>query len=223
MSSSQPAGLPPELRRLLSAIEGAEKEEAWAAFLAMHSSLLLHACRTVMRDRDAAMDGYASVLQELRTEDYRRLRAYTPRGTTPFTTWLVVVTRRLLLDHQRHRYGRPRSDREARREEHTARRRLEDLIAAEIDPDQLPMSASRSPDDDIARQELTHALRESVAQLPPSDRLLLALRFEDDRPAREIAAMLRLPTVFHVYRRLEKVLAELRRALVRRGVDAPEP
>ena len=82
MYSFQPARLPPELSRLLSASEGSEKEDAWAEFLTIHSSLLLHVCRTVMRDRDAAMDGYASVLEELRTDDYKRLRPVPARHVT---------------------------------------------------------------------------------------------------------------------------------------------
>ena len=223
MHSSEPVRPPPELSRLLSASEGSEQDEAWAAFLALHTRLLLHVCRTVMRDRDAAMDGYASVLEDLRADDYRRLRAYRPRSTSQFTTWLVVVTRRLLLDYRRQRYGRSRSDDEARQEGQAARRLLEDLIGSEVDPDQLPIDGSRSADADVGRRELSSALQQTLTELSPPDRLLLALRFEDERPVKEIAAIMRLPTVFHVYRRLEKVLSELKRALARRGVDAAEP
>jgi RNA polymerase sigma factor (sigma-70 family) len=223
MPTPQAASLPPELSRLLSAREGSEQEEAWGKFVTAHSGLLLHTCRTVVRDRDAAMDGYAHVIEALREDCYRRLRAYTPQVSTRFTTWLVVVTRRLLLDDVRHRYGRPRSDDDVRREAHIARRRLEDLVATEIDPEQIPTPASNSPDVGVRRQELTQALRQALDELGPSDRLLLALRFEDGRPVREIAATMNLPTVFHVYRRVGIALAELKRALARRGVDEPEP
>jgi RNA polymerase sigma factor (sigma-70 family) len=169
------------------------------------------------------MDGYAYVLEALREDCYRRLRAYTPDPRTRFTTWPVVVTRRLLLDHQRRRYGRPRSTDDARRAEHATRRRLEDLIAAEVDPDRVASPAADSPDAELRRRELAEALRRALDELDPADRLLLALRFEDDRPAREIARIVGLPTVFHVYRRLGTVLAALRRALARRGVSEPEP
>jgi DNA-directed RNA polymerase specialized sigma24 family protein len=109
-----PASLPPELSRFLNVREGPDQEETWRAFLASHSSLLIHTCRTVLRDHHAAMDGYAHVIEKLREACYRRLRAYTPHLTTRFTTWLVVVTRRPALDYHRHRYGRPRSDDETR-------------------------------------------------------------------------------------------------------------
>ena len=217
-----PTGSPPALTRLLSAESGAVHENAWTDFLAAYSDVLLRTCRTLARDRDAAMDGYAYVLEALREDDCHRLRAYVPDGKTRFTTWLVVVTRRLLLDHFRRRYGRPRSEDDARRVEHAARRRLTDLLSAEVDPDSLESSAANSPDAKIRREDLATMLRLAVAELDPPDRLLLALRFEDDRPVREIATMLGLPTVFHVYRRLGVVVAVLRRSLARRGVEGPE-
>ena len=52
------------------------------------------------------------------------------------------------------------------------------------------------------------------------DRLLLRLRFEDEVPVRQIAEIARLPSVFHVYRRLKKALGHLRAALEQRGFDA---
>lgn len=169
------------------------------------------------------MDGYAYVLEALREDCCRRLRAYTPAATSRFTTWLVVVTRRLILDHHRRRYGRRRSEEEARRAEQVGRRRLEDLIASEVDPDHLTTSAADSPDLAVRRQELADVLSRALQELDSADRLLLTLRFEDNRPVRQIAAMLGLPTVFHVYRRLAAVLDTLKRALARRGVHESEP
>jgi RNA polymerase sigma factor (sigma-70 family) len=222
MPSPHASGSPPALERLLCA-QGPDRDAAWAEFLAQHSGLLLHTCRMVEHDRDAAMDGYAHVLEALRENDFRRLRGYVPDGRTRFSTWLVVVVRRLLLDHYRHRYGRPRSERESRRADHLVRRRLEDLVAAEVDPDELEAASAGRPDTAVRRAELADALRSALAELPPADRLLLALRFEDERPVKEIASMLALPTVFHVYRRLAAVLAVLKAALARRGVETPEP
>jgi RNA polymerase sigma factor (sigma-70 family) len=214
---------PRALSRLLDAGECVEREDAWAEFVAAYSGILLHTCRKVAKDRDAAMDGYAYVLQALHEDSCRRLRAYTPDGRTQFTTWLVVVARRLLVDHYRRRYGRARSDDQTRRADHAARRRLEELVAGEIDPDLLTASTTHGADLGLRRRELTETLRTALDELDPSDRLLLALRFDDERPVREIATLLQLPSVFHVYRRLGIVLTALRRALVRRGVEGSEP
>ena len=206
----------------MNAAGGAELDEAWAAFLAAYTGILMHTGSAVLRDPDAAMDGYAYVLDALREDRCRRLRAYVPDSRTQFSTWLVVVARRLLLDHHRRRYGRPRSEAGARRAEHVARRRLEDLVA-ELDPDQLTSSAASSPDAPLRRRELSHALRSALDELDSSDRQLLALRFGDDRPVREIAAVLGVPTFFGVYRRLDSALGALRGALAQRGVEEPDP
>ena len=208
---------------MLAAPGGAERDQAWHEFVAAHTGLLIHTCRTIARDRDAAMDGYAFILEALRENDCRRLRAYVPDGRTRFTTWLVVVARRLLLDHHRRRYGRPRSDDEPARAEHLARRRLRDLVPADTSPDAIPAPSANAPDADVRRQELSTALLGAVNELSSADRSLLAMRFEKGLTVREIASATEAPTVFHVYRRLERALGSLRHALARRGVVDREP
>lgn len=175
-----------------------------------------------MRDADAAMDAYAHVIEALCENECARLREYVPTAGARFETWLVVVGRRLALDHYRRRFGRPRSTDAGRRVEHLARRNLAESVASEIDPDLIPDGAS-DPAERMRREQLLGLLRQSVAELAPADRLLLTLRFVDERAIRDIARALRFSTVFHVYRRLRAVLAQLRAALARRGVDGPEP
>jgi RNA polymerase sigma factor (sigma-70 family) len=219
----QSADIPQTLSRLHNATDETQRDEAWAEFVAAHSDTVLHTCRSVLHAHDAAMDGYAYVLEALREDGCRRLRAYVPQPDVKFTTWLVVVTRRLVLDYFRQRYGRSRSGDVDRQQEQQTRKRLEDLVAEEIDPDQIVDVAGSGPDAAIRHQQLAASLRLALDELAPSDRLLLALRFEDERPVREIARTLGLPSVFHVYRRLGVVLSTLRRALAMLGVEEAEP
>ena len=65
------------------------------------------------------------------------------------------------------------------------------------------------------------ALQQELAALPAQDRLIVRARFEDGRTIAEIAAMLRLE-VKPLYRRVERVLRDLRAALERRGISAAE-
>ena len=65
-------------------------------------------------------------------------------------------------------------------------------------------------------------LEATLHALPPADRLLLALRFEDGCSASEIARAMRFRTQFHVYRRLDVVLGMLRRRLRAAGMDGPD-
>lgn len=215
-------GSPATVSRLQRASNDAERDAAWAEFTAAHSDVVLRTCRSVAHDHDAAMDAYVFVLDALRRDDHRRLRAYMPDGRTSFSTWLVVVTRRLVLDHLRRKYGRSRSTDDARRADSGTRRALEDMLGDAMDPDQI---AASSPPSDLAvrRAELIAALRAALDTLEPSDRLLLALRFADERSIRQIARVIGAPTIFHVYRRLGALLSRLRTELARRGIEDPEP
>jgi DNA-directed RNA polymerase specialized sigma24 family protein len=94
--------VPPELSRLINAADESARQEAWEVFVQNHSKLLIHAVRSMGGGYDATMDRYAHVLERLRSDDFQRLRAYAPMDCAKFTTWLVVVARRLGVDYQRH-------------------------------------------------------------------------------------------------------------------------
>jgi RNA polymerase sigma factor (sigma-70 family) len=213
------------LGRLLAASDAAARDSAWSDFVGTFSRLLLHVARSVAGDHDAAMDGYARILEALREDDCRRLRAYAADGRSEFTTWLVVVAQRICLDHRRQRYGRLRpgsGNPAAQREEWAARRRLVDLLSADVDLSTLSGGIA-DPEDRVRLADLYHALEAALALLEPRDRLLVKLRFEDGLSASELARSLGLATRFHVYRQLTRVLAELRAALERSGVRDPAP
>ncbi|HEX4628311.1 MAG TPA: sigma-70 family RNA polymerase sigma factor [Gemmatimonadales bacterium] len=216
-----PEALPPEVAQLLGAPDPAARDQAWAHFLTRHSRLLLHTARRVSHDRDGAMDAYAFVLERLREDDHRRLRAYAADGRSKFTTWLVVVARRLCLDSLRQRYGRARHAGPAEDEARATRSRLVDLIGEELDAAALATVETENPETLLHAGELTRALESALAELPPRDRTLLALRFQDDVAIREIARLLGFPSAFHVYRRLHVLFDTLRQALRRRGVVDP--
>lgn len=212
--------LPSELSSLLGATDAAAREAAWPAFLNSYSRLLLHVARQVDRDYDAAMDAYTYILEQLRAGDYHRLRGYAGDGRSKFTTWLVVVARRLCLDYLRHRYGRARDNGDAEGSSRAGRKRLEDLLAEQVDVTDLPDTAA-GPDAELIASEQTRSLAAGLAELEARDRLLLKLRFEDDLSAREIASLVGYPTPFHVYRRLNTLLASLRARLAPRRRQDP--
>ena len=213
--------VPAVLGRLLAENEPSRREEAWAEFVASQSKLILYVARRLGGDHDAAMDRYAAVLDGLRQDDFRRLRTYAADGRSEFSTWLVVVAQRICLDHRRARYGRFRASEgntTTHDEEWAARRRLVDLLAAKVDLSSISDTGSDSPEDIVRVADLYHALQAALSHLQPQDRLLIKLRFEDELPMPEIARSLKFPTRFHAYRRLTRVLADLRRALVDSGV-----
>lgn len=228
------SGLPDAVRSLLSADDEAAEATAWSAFLDSYSRLILYIARKSCSGRDAAMDRYTYALEQLRRDDYARLRAYEADDRARFSTWLAVVVRRLCTDFHRKKYGRYESadgedtaDSEggvadpaelARR----TRRRLVDLVGEAVDIEALG-DHRKDPERGIRLRELRGALVRAVDGLEARDRLLLSMRFADERSARIIADAMDYPSQFHVYRRLKKVLARLRDDLEGRGIDGPAP
>jgi RNA polymerase sigma factor (sigma-70 family) len=217
---SQVHRIPRELECLLSAPNAAAAECAWEEFVREHSRLLLHVARSYGGPHDAVMDRYAWVLEHLRADGFRRLEGYMADGRGRFTTWLVVVARRLCVDQIRTRYGRAGGAAEPDR---ALRRRLEDMTGADLDLDVLPMPDGRSPEDELRAAELRAALRAALEQLPAADRLVLRLRYQDEVPVSEITRILSLPSVFHVYRRVNGILDRLRASLRLAGVEDAAP
>jgi RNA polymerase sigma factor (sigma-70 family) len=218
-------GVSPELAQLLGDPDAGRRDQAWATLVATHSRLLVNVARSVASEHDGVMDAYTYVLERLREDDCRRLRGYVADGRSTFTTWLAVVARRLCVDHYRRRYGRaPRgeSDPHHAREERASRRRLMELAPAAVDLSALA-DAALVPDAALQVTQRDDVLAGGVGALDPEDQLLLKLRFEDDLSAREIAIVLRLPSAFHVYRRLAVVCGSLRRWLVGRGIENSVP
>jgi RNA polymerase sigma factor (sigma-70 family) len=186
-----------------------------------HSRLLLHVARSFGGDHDAAMERYARILEQLRLDEFRKLRTYLADGRSEFSTWLVVVAQRICLDHRRHCYGRSRptgSEPSNQAEDRLARHRLMDLITAEIDVSSLSDNTSVGPEGDLRLADMHRALESALAQLDARDRMLVKLRFEDELSMPEIARGLGLPTRFHAYRRLTQVLRNLRQTLQGVGV-----
>jgi len=216
--------LPRSLSRLLSAHveDGSDDvDAAWRAFVAEHTRLLLHVARSVSASHDDAMDAYTHVLEHLREKNCSRLREFALDPRCKLTTWLVVVARRLCLDLYRRRYGRRRDGEDD--EQRATRRRLQDLVAEEIDWHDLVAASGEGAELAIRQTELSDALQQELSRLAPRDQLLLQLRFTDDLTAQEIAKLLDFASPFHVYRRVNFVLGELRRMLTDRGVESSIP
>jgi RNA polymerase sigma factor (sigma-70 family) len=216
--------LPHELAALLSA-DRQSADDAWRLFLSQYSPLLLHAARTASSGYDDAMDSYAYVIERLRENEFKRLRSYTVDPRSKFTTWLVLVARRLCVDRRRQQYGRANASTngQALDDERAARRRLVDLTAAQVDLSTIEDVLGGNAESDLRTRELKQMLDAAISELEPRDQLLLTLRFIDGLSAKEIAPIQSWPSAVHVYRRIEFLTGKLRKSLARRGVDDPVP
>ena len=171
------------------------------------------------------MDAYAHVLERLRRDNCHALTAYSPDGRSLFSTWLVVVARRMCVDFYRQKYGRQRGEPPTQFAlmEREARHRLVNFAGVDDALARIADDRSAGPEGALRNGQLTEALDIAVAALSPDDQLLLKLRFHDGLPAQGIASVLAFPSPFHVYRRLKVVCAELRRRLIASGVEDSAP
>jgi RNA polymerase sigma factor (sigma-70 family) len=214
------ADTPPDLAVLLNGSDPATKEREWAGFLSRYSRLLLKAANAMGGDYDARMDRYRYVIDALAADDCRRLRAYQVTARSTFPAWLTVVARRLCVDFERSRYGRtdrPARENGAAASSRRARRLLAGLNGDGRSPEVLT-DENADPDAKLRTAERRRLVEEVLAGLDPRDRLLLRLRYDDDLAIRQIAEVMGFPTVFHVYRRLGPLLADVRRRLEARGI-----
>jgi RNA polymerase sigma factor (sigma-70 family) len=216
--------LPPELAAVLDADKDSA-DDAWRLFLSKFSPLILHAARSASNGYDDAMDSYTYVLERFRENDCRRLRAYSVDPRSKFTTWLVLVARRLCIDRQRQRYGRVigNNNNHLPDDERAARRRLVDLTASKVEVSSIEDGSRQNAEEELRSEELKTILDTVISELSAKDQLLLTLRFVDGLSAKEIAPIQSWPSAVHVYRRIDYLTAKLRRSLERRGVDDPVP
>jgi RNA polymerase sigma factor (sigma-70 family) len=210
---------PLELSRLLHA-DTHDREAAWEELIGGHTRLLLATSRSFGGDNDAVMERYAYILGKLRENEFRRLRTFNENAGATFSTWLTVTARRLCLDLHRSQYGRKRETHDTDRSTvlRAARKALNELPVIETDADSIADEASQV-DDHLIHLDRDQCLQQALARLTPRERFLLTLRFEDDLPAARIATILGLPSPFHVYRKLNGILASLRRQLESRGIE----
>jgi RNA polymerase sigma factor (sigma-70 family) len=215
------AAVPIELGPLLTAADSSSREAAWEDLIERHTRLLLAIARSFDGGHDETMERYAYVLEKLREDAFRRLRSFDENSGVRFSTWLTVTARRLCLDYLRGRYGRlrPKANGDTSDSLRSIRRALADYLRPDIDVDLMADEESISVVTAAIIRERDRALSAALLKLQPRERLLIALRFQDDLSALRIARLLHAPTPFHIYRQLKTVLDKLRRYLIARGIE----
>jgi RNA polymerase sigma factor (sigma-70 family) len=97
-----------ELARLLVALDGTARAEAWPAFLQEFSPLILQVVRRHERQTDRVADCYLFVCEHLAADNAARLRRFRTDGAATFDTWLRLIVHNLWLDWRRREFGRYR-------------------------------------------------------------------------------------------------------------------
>ena len=175
------------------------------ALLARHRRRLVRMVSLRLDPRLAARVDPSDVVQDALAEAGRRLPAYLHDRPLPFYPWLRQFAADRLADlYRRHvRSARRAVDREDPGG-------LPDWSAEEL-ADRI-LAREQCPSEDARRAELRERVRAALRRLPGPDREALTLRFLEELPAGEVAAVLGLSEAAakkRVLRALERLRAVL--------------
>jgi RNA polymerase sigma-70 factor, ECF subfamily len=152
-----------------------------------HRDRLRAMVRLRMDSRLAARMDPSDVVQEALLEAVGKLPEYLAKRPVPFYPWLRrLAWEKLVKLHQRHRDAGKRS---VLREE---------VVALEL-PDDSALNLARrlaasgsSPSQQLVHQELCERVRSALARLPVGEREVLVLRYLEELPTVEVAAVLHI-------------------------------
>jgi RNA polymerase sigma-70 factor (ECF subfamily) len=111
---------------------------------------------------------------------FRNLRQYTPQYA--FSTWLFKIASNNCIDFIR-----------KKKMNESISLNLTDISEQGDDLSELLPSSSRTPEEEIIRQQKIEALREIINKMKPTYRKLIELRYYDEKSYEEIACELDLP------------------------------
>jgi RNA polymerase sigma-70 factor (ECF subfamily) len=171
--------------------------EGFAELVARYTSRLFHLIYRFTGDRALAED--------FTQESFLRAYASLPRSQfeRPFRPWLFQIGVNLCRDWARRRVHQPLPFTDMQDETEGNVSLIESL------PGDEP-----SPMDQVETREMGEALRHAVGTLPPEDRLMLALRYDEELSYAEIGQWFRLAPATvgtHIFRAKQRLRVSLSR------------
>lgn len=153
--------------------------EAWEEIVRQYNRRIYNVCYRFTGSADGADD----LAQEVFIKLYRTLGSYSPeRGA--FTTWVMTMTRNLLVDHFRK----------------TKQDRVTDSLDAGLSEEEDSISlgdkiqdSGPSADERIQRRETQEMVQKAIQKLSPELREAVILRDLQDMDYKEIAVALKVP------------------------------
>ena len=159
--------------------------DAFEQLVLRHQQMAWRTANRLVADYQAAED----LAQEALLKIFEAAERYRP--TAAFRSYLYRIVVRLCLDY--HRKGRP-------------------IPANDLGRGIEDSSLSSFPEQQVARDEQTHAVRDALARIPASQRTAIVLRYFEGLSGREIADVMET-TVKSVERLLARGRANLERLL----------
>jgi RNA polymerase sigma-70 factor (ECF subfamily) len=172
---------------------------AWEELVRQYHRRIYQICYRFTGSQSEAED----LTQDVFIRMYHSLNSYDPTRAS-FVTWLITVSRNLLVDHfRKSKYDRA----------------TESLDGADAESDEMPLGeriadTAPGPDSHLERREAREQVHRALQRLSPELREAVILRDLQDMDYREIAAVLKVPEGT-VKSRINRGRTELARLLAR--------
>jgi RNA polymerase sigma-70 factor (ECF subfamily) len=170
-------------------------ETAWEQLVRTHTRRVYAMCYRFTNSASEAQD----LTQDVFLRIFKSVKSF-QADEGSFTTWLIRVTRNLLIDNYRR----------------TKQERVTDSIEEQLPMLEEELTVSTRPDGLLAGREAREQLQAGLQKLSPELRETLILRDLEELEYREIAQILRIPEGT-VKSRLNRARADLARVLRRKG------
>ena len=144
-------------------------ERAFEELVERHQRLVVGTVARMLGNNSDVED----IAQQVFVRVWKSAKRYVPRAK--FTTWLLKITRNLVFNELR------------RRSRHA---QLPLQIESEGEERPIRDERARAPDASLLEQELQHAIKAAIGQLPETQRMAVVLRRYDELSYEEIAEVL---------------------------------
>jgi RNA polymerase sigma-70 factor (ECF subfamily) len=161
-NSEAPEHSDEELMRLIASGD----EKAFRELVERHQRLVIGTVARMIGATDAE-----DVAQQVFLNVWKSAPRWRPEASV--TTWLMIITKRLVFNESRRRLRA---------------RLIPQAPEEEAEPD--PADSKPGPDDQILHQELHRTIESAMAQLPEKERLAVILRQHEGMPYEEISVVL---------------------------------
>ncbi len=184
------------------------KKESWDLFVERFSKLVYFSINKVIRSYTCSLqeedieDIYNGIFLSFIEKDYRKLRQF--EGRSSLASWIRLISIRSTIDFLR-----------VQKTE----------ISIDDDTDEtrpvIDTLHDRNPTahEYIELSQTDKIVKESIEELPPSDRLFMELYYEKELPPEEIAEIMNV-TVSTVYSKKNRVREKLKNILQKKGISA---
>jgi RNA polymerase sigma-70 factor (ECF subfamily) len=167
-------------------------KKSWTLFVKQYNQLIYHTIYKTLRingqptDPDDINDLFQEVFTSFCENNCKKLRAFDPQKGVKLSSWLRMITVRMIIDHLRK--SKPATSLDA-----------------------LPVEPSQDGGQErLLDEESIELLREVIEQLSTKDKLLIELLYMKELPPEEIAQLLNI-SPGALYTRKNRVLEKMRK------------